>query len=240
MQFKCLNCGGVISEADIDAKTSIAKCPVCGKLFLKKNLGQSVISSFIMPELEQPARFAVTREGGNLTISYRWFSFNTIVLLFVCLLVGRFAAFMYSNMFSSFAMMLRESPFPVKIFTCVMGALPAAITGMLAYYTAAGFVNRTFIRLSRGGIIFRSGPLPWWGNKVLVKSDIELVCSAVKYTRKHHYKYYTVQIIMREDCDDVELPANLKSHEEALFIEQQANKILGLKERRVANVSDVL
>lgn len=231
MRFKCLNCGQTISDTDTDARTSVTKCPGCGKLFLKKDLLQSMPAAFLMPEVDKPGRFSVKLECDDTVISFRWFSFDTVILLFFCLIVDYFAVFVCSNLFKTFPLMLKNAtPLPFMVFAGMIGLFPAVIGTVLTYYIAAGFVNRTFIRLSRGGLTIRSGPLPWHGDRAFLKSDLDRLSCEEKRTRKGG-RYYQVLAVMR-DGSDVTLPLRFYAQEEALFIEQQAAKVLGLREKR--------
>jgi len=220
MQLTCPYCDKAVS-AYIDTATASAKCPLCGKKIglLDDISGDIPKAQFVYskPDIEMPKRFSFTREGDRIEISYRWFSVAYLILAAICLAVDSFAGFVCYEIIA---------PLPIKLI-CLA---PVSLGAWLTYYTAAGFVNKTFIRVSPGGMVIRYGPLPWPGERAIQKSGLEQLFCLKKRTGKGRRHYYLLCAAMR-DGSRVELLPRFWSFEEAVFIEQQTEKTLAIEDR---------
>jgi len=80
MELKCPQCGAVIAETDVDAKTRVGSCRACGAmLVVTRRGGQLVVSPAdtvphagerATPEGERPPSFTASEEDESLTITF--------------------------------------------------------------------------------------------------------------------------------------------------------------------------
>ncbi|OGS07833.1 MAG: hypothetical protein A2270_01175 [Elusimicrobia bacterium RIFOXYA12_FULL_51_18] len=224
MPYNCPNCGQAVVAAEINTVTSIATCPGCAQIFSIKSLSPFLAPCDLKPLADKPGRFSVKRECADIVISYRWFSFDLVFLFLFCLAWDGFAGFFCFTMFRGLPSGLWLIKIPPLLF--------ASVGAVTTYYLAAGFVNRTFVRISPGGIVIRSGPLPWPGDRAFLKSDLkQLFCEETR-TKKGN-RLYHLSAVMSDDSR-VKLLSRFRSPDEALFIEQQAESALGIKDQPVA------
>jgi len=224
MPLDCPHCRRSISPGDINVQTSIAKCSSCGAVFGWTDLVGGAQTAARKPAVEMPKRFSVALEGADLVITHRWFSAIFVFLLFFCLLWNGFLALWY------FLAFMKGGPLLMKLFPVLHVALGIG----LAYFTLAGFVNRTVIRVGSGTLSIRHWPLPWPGNKVLSWTDVEQLFCEEKVSRGRSgvSVAYQVSAVMRGGSR-VKLVSGLPSPEQALFIEQRVEGALGIKDRPV-------
>ena len=107
----------------------------------------------------------------------------------------------------------------------------AAIGLGLTYGTIAGFVNRTLIRISPSQLTVGHGPLPWWGNKQLDATGIAQVYCKERVSRGRNGTSitYAVHAALRDGAD-AKLVDALDSPEQALYLEQEIERFLGIKD----------
>ena len=67
-----------------------------------------------------------------------------------------------------------DAPWIMKVFPIAHVAVGVGLT----YYTVAGFVNSTVLRVSEGQLAVRQGPFPWPGNRTLHTSDLDQLCNS--------------------------------------------------------------
>jgi len=170
-----------------------------------------------------PKNIEVQEGNGVLQISYRWFR-----PLFIFLLV-------FSVFWNGFMIVWHGiSIFSGAWFMSLFGLLHTAVGLGLGYYTLTGFVNRTTIWVGQGRLVIHHHPLPWWGNKDLLASEIrQLYCKE----RVHHsdsgtqYSYEVHAITQSGDKE--KLLSNLTETEQALYIEQELERHLGIPDQAV-------
>ena len=225
MQLDCPRCGRTIPGGDINVQTSIAKCSACGSVFGFADLVPGAQAAYRKPVVEMPKHFSVAQEGADLLITYRWFSAGFVFLLFFCLFWDGFLAVWYYLAF------VKGGPLGMKLFPLIHVAAGIGLT----YFTLAGFVNRTIVRASSGELAIRHLPLPWPGNKVLSRADVEQLFCEEKMSRGRNGTSvaYQVSAVMRGGSR-VKLVSGLASPEQALFIEEQIEGFFGIKDRPVA------
>jgi hypothetical protein len=99
-------------------------------------------------------------------------------------------------------------------------------------YTAAGWLNRTHIVVSRGKLTVRHEPVPWPGNKVLEVSNFKQLYAKKTVTRSSKggkSVSYGVNALT-VGGQDLQLVGGLQNGEQAHFIEQQIEKYLGIQD----------
>ena len=161
----------------------------------------------------------------NWRITRRWFSCVFIFLAFFCVFWDGFLVFWYSIAFGAGA------PLIAKLFPILHLALGIGLT----YFTLAGFVNRTTIEVASDELTIQHGPLPWFGNHRLPVDQLEQLYSrqVVNQGKNGRISYsYKVNAVTREG-KKITLLSGLTESDQALFVEQQLEQHLGIKDRPV-------
>ena len=171
-----------------------------------------------------PGGIQVEDWGGSFRIVRRWFAVHFFFLLFFCIAWDSFLFFWYS--------MVGNAPWIFKVFPIAHVAVGVGLT----YYTVAGFVNRTVIEAAMNQLRVWHGPIPWPGNCVIPTSDLEQLYCQMDV---HHHSNnsgpgfsYRVNAILAGG-KKIKLVSGLTDADQALFIEQQIEKRLGIADRTV-------
>lgn len=185
-----------------------------------------------------PAGMTVEIDGKDLVIRRSWFTWMAIFLLFFSLFWNGFILFFLVVVVGIGAAAANQAG-PAGLIALVFLAVPllfGAIGICLMYYTLCLFVNSTTIRVDHAELSVSHGPLPWWGNVVYPRSDVvQLFCiERVHYGRKGGISFtYDVEIITRGNVR-YSLVSTLPDMGQALFIEQQLERHLGIQDVPVA------
>ena len=115
------------------------------------------------------------------------------------------------------------------------------LIGMLVvvYFSLAHVFNKTHIVVSRGMIEVRHRPMPWPGNKKLFFTELDQLYVRERIEQRYgengpsYTTYHEVRVICSEG-EHVTLIKSLESNEEALYIEQNIEEYLGIKNVSVA------
>jgi phage FluMu protein Com len=226
MRLRCERCGSLIAAADINMQSMMAKCAQCATVFA---FGSSVPGArtasggLVKPQIPQPRGFEVRRDDVSLWLTRRWLSPMHFALLFFCGAWDSFLVFWYSNVPS-------EAPWIFSVFPVAHVAVGVGMT----YYVLCGFLNKTELRLSRGSLSVRHGPLPWRGNKELsVQGLSQVFCQQGFHSAgREGQALYSVHAL-KDDGSRVELLSGLPSLEHAQYIEQQVEGFLGIQDSAV-------
>jgi len=226
MRLQCTRCASPIAAADINIQTMMAKCAQCASVF---SFGGSVpgartsLGGVVKPQVPKPSGFDVRHDDVSLWLTRRWLSPLYIPLLFFCLAWDAFLLFWYTHVPS-------EAPWIFTVFPIAHVAVGVGLT----YYTLCGFINKTYLRISRNSLSVRSGPLPWPGNKeVSVQGLSQVFCqTSFDSNGRKGQPFYSVQLL-REDGSRVELLSGLPTLEHAQYIEQQVERYLDIQDNPV-------
>jgi hypothetical protein len=101
------------------------------------------------------------------------------------------------------------------------------------YLALAGVVNRTMIRVHRGVLTVRHGPLPGWGACELATRDIRQLSCSQRTTREKGgpQTWYTV-VAQLSSGGSMPLIKDLPYADQALFIEQELQSRLNVADAR--------
>ena len=175
-----------------------------------------------------PDRIEVLDYGSHIEITRRWLGWHVPILtvltvLWFVALFGDKSWLTSSDAFIQFASAMVSLAF---------GAVGIAVS----YFILASFFNRTIISVSRELVSVRHGPLPWIGRQGIKVSNIKRlgVQTGPDDAERHAHRYYTVNI-MTSDNRNIRILSGLNSREQALYIEQQIEKYLRVKESCLNN-----
>jgi hypothetical protein len=226
-ELSCKNCGAPIESSSIDWNLAMARCAHCGAVFgLTPSAVPETMQASVPTErskVPMPKEIEVREGNGILQISYRWFRPLFIFLLF-------FAIFWNGFMIVWHGISLVSGAWFMSIF----GLLHTAVGIGMGYYVLTGFVNRTTLWVGNGRLVVRHHPLPWWGNKDVTASEIRQVYCKEKIHRSDSGTNYSYEVhaILRSDSKE-KLLGNLGETEQALYIEQELERHLGIRDRPV-------
>jgi hypothetical protein len=225
MQVYCPKCHVLIPVQDINLDSSTAKCVRCNEVF-----------TYELPEVnralaakeritEPPKGFTALSSGSDFLLLKRWYSCAVYPLLVFCIFWDGFLAVWYTAAFASGA------PLAMKLFPILHLAVGVGLT----YLVIAMFVNTTTIKIGSMEVSVSHGPLPWPGNKKLLRGEIDqLFCEE----KVHHGKNgttttYDVQLIKKGGAR-ITFMTGLQDTREARYIEQVVEERLHLKDRPVS------
>ncbi len=229
MKIHCTSCNAAIPAADIHLETAMAKCRRCDAVFsFARETGVRPGGPPAVPpdrgEVPMPPDVKIDTGGYDLRITQRWFSFKYIPMAFFCVAWDSFLVFWYS------IALTQDGPWIMAVFPIAHVAVGVGLT----YYTLAGFFNRTRILVSRREVAITHEPLPWLGNVRLNVMDLEQLYCQEEANQGKNGTYYRYQLsALLKDGRKIKLLSNLSKPDTALFIEQQIEKWLKIKDRPV-------
>lgn len=120
-------------------------------------------------------------------------------------------------------------------FMSLFGLVHTAVGIGLLYYTLAGFLNTTSIRVGRGSMNIRIGPIPWPGNKTLDTFDLEqFFCTEKIQHGKNGPNYsYEVHAVDKHNVQK-SIVTGLGDANQALYLEQELERFLDIEDQPVA------
>ena len=225
MNVACTACGASLDPDDLPPGGGFSKCRYCGATVKIDASAAPPLGSGPRPAVEKPWGVRVEETAVGFRIVRRWFSPVFVILVFFCAIWDGFLWFWYSHLPGN----------SMGVLLAVFPVIHLAVGVGLTYFTIAGFANRTPIDVSRGSLSVRHRPLWWPGGRDLPASDLAQI-----FTEEHVYKnengsnsdYRLVAI--RKDGSRVKLLTTIPSREQALYMEQQIEGRLGIKDRSVA------
>jgi len=223
-ELKCRNCGAPLTVDDVVERLSMARCNHCKAVFALEAQGPIETGQpALRPSVSMPAGIRVEHIGSALQISRSWLHVSAFFLLFFCIFWNGFMLVWHVISLSMGAW-----------FMSAFGLLHTAVGLGVIYLTVATFLNTTHIRVGNGMIEVKTEPVPWWGNKWLSADDLaQFYCRETAKRGKHgtHYTYDVMAI--RKDNARETLVQGLLNSDQALYIEQEIERFLGIKDQPV-------
>lgn len=171
-----------------------------------------------------PARVTIRRGPDGVEIVLRWLCWAVLLLVPFCIFWNSWLV----SFFSAASRM--NAPWFVKLFPLIHVAAGALIT----YFTLATILNSTQIRVGGGRMVIRHGPLPWPGNRSMPASEINQVYYKVRTRNDADGETVHREVWMeRTDGTHLKLLGAGITSEQALFIEQEIERALGIEDRPV-------
>lgn len=220
MVVTCPKCGREIPASDVNLAEAIARCLPCNAVFACGNRS----GAYSKPLVQMPKSFTVEQNGPELVLTHRWYSpGKAFGLLFFTVFWDGFLLVWYGIAFAS------NGPLVMKLFPLLHVAVGVGMT----YLTVATFVNKTVIRAGPQEVSVLHGPLRWPGDAALARRDLQqLFCEEkISRTKNGTSITYKVWAVLRDRR--VALASGLDTPEQALFIEQQVERRLGILDRPV-------
>jgi hypothetical protein len=174
-------------------------------------------------EMGLPDKIDLQHTGADLVITRRWFGLQTLMMTAFVIFWDGFLFFWYSKAVPGGDMMVVLFPL-----------LHVGVGVWLTYYTLAGYVNKTIVRINYEKISVRHRPLPYWGYKTVQSGDIKQLYSKEKISRSSNKRSVTYEVhALTHNGKSIKLVSYMESSEQALFVEQEIEKYLGIKDKPV-------
>ncbi len=224
----CKTCGEGIRAEDVNIDLAIAKCGACNAVFGfadQLDGDEPTRGRRKRGAVPLPAGVKVDELGPGLTLVRRWFSPVLFFLLFFCIAWDAFLVFWYGMAFTE------DAPWIMIVFPVAHVAVGVGLT----YFTIAGFLNRTVVRVANGRLTVRHGPMPWFGNHTLPDGEIEQLYCTEHVSRSRNSGpsiTYRVNAALRNG-GKLKLLSGLNEVDQALFIEEKLEHHLGIRDRPV-------
>jgi hypothetical protein len=165
-------------------------------------------------------KFSITENSQAITIEKKWYSTRYVLLFLFSLIWNSFPFVFYP------AIVLEQVSLVAYLFLILY-----AIAGIWMFYSAiCGFINKTSIQADKESIRVRHNPLPWTGQRSILKQDIDqvYVVQQIHFNKGTSYITYSVDLLTKYD-KTLTLLEGLDTLTEARFIEQKLGNFLATK-----------
>ena len=256
--LSCQVCGAALSADAVDRRLAIVTCAHCGALFdlagragrgtaaepAGDSAGESAgdlagaavrgtpivdranAASPARAPAPLPVGFAVSDHAGTLSVVWRWFQTKHLLMLGFCVAWDSFLVFWYATAFTQ-----PDAPWLMRVFPVAHVAVGVA----LSYATVAGLLNRTRITVDAAQLRVRHGPMPWLPQPTLARRDIEQLYVTREVSRGKNGVSVTFSVrAVTRDHRGLLLVKGLDQLDQALWLEQEIERHLGLRDRPVA------
>lgn len=239
--MNCRSCAAPLDGRNLDRRLAIITCGHCGAIFdLTRRSGQEQDSrepQAATPAVDAPARAPVPMPGGirvdrgekRLKVSWRWFTPKDLFLIMFAFCWDAFLVFWYSQAL--------DSPFGggPQLIMILFPLIHVAVGVSITYRALAGLLNRTTVTVESDVLRIRHFPLPWLPAPTIPVADLEQLYVSKKITRGKNGTSvgYEVRAVTREHAGR-KLLGGLENIDQALWVEQEIELLLGIRDRRVA------
>lgn len=228
MEIRCKRCGAPIPKRNIDRELALATCEHCGTVFgLRLPTPEEEREAPRVPErppVPMPERFEIAETGSALRITYQWFNWTYVMLMvFAVFWNGFMVVWNVMGAVATFGIM--------NLF----GLLHTAVGIGMAYYALVGLINSTTIWVTPGVLKISHHPLPWFGAKEVRASAIRQLYAkeVIRSTKNGTSRNYQVHAVLEGEGQE-KLLQGLAEAEQALYIEQEIERYLGIEDRPMA------
>jgi hypothetical protein len=224
MDYRCPRCASSIAAERVDVTRQIATCVACGNLVdLASQVGAAAGASpaeaprpKVRPPVPLPPGMALTPSVQGLVLTRRWLRGKHFVMLAV--LMPLTVALAWSWQSSGFETWMGFAAFFLASWDLMLVSM---------------FVNSTTITVGEREIDVRHGPLP----SVLHRPQRVAVADVEQLFAARFGALFEVGVVLRNKTR-VPLVRPVVSEEQALFVEQQIERRLGLTDVQVAGELD--
>jgi hypothetical protein len=221
----CPRCESRIQVEDANLDTLVARCRRCNEVFrFDDQLAPRSSAPPARLRTPRPGRLVVEDQGDVRSLSWTWFRFNLLFMIFFCIAWDSFLVFWY------WAVLTQEFSWIMALFPVCHVAVGVGLT----YATVASLFNGTRITVDYDRLTIHHGPVPWPGNASFDKQDLcQLYCDHTTTTNDDTttttYNVNAVdgsgrRVVLLKGLDDRGM---------ALFIEDQLEEWLGIRPERV-------
>ena len=228
MRLVCPTCGTAVAAEDMNLERAMARCRKCNEVFgfagqvagsREPYLGRALPRA----EVPLPKRFRI-EDGSPFRIIHRWFGPKAFLFVF-------FTVF-WDGVVAVFVAGIIKGAIPLPVLAFI--SLHLAVGVGVAYYTLALFINRTAVEVDGDRLRVTHGPLPWPGNRDLGTGELQQLWSRERISRSKNGTSVTYEVhAALKSGSVVQLLTGLDAPEQALFVEQQLESRLGIRDAPV-------
>ena len=232
MQLKCKQCGRDIPAEDVNIERLIAKCSACHAVFGFADDVSKTDAVGAPPDRRRrrrskvplPPRFSVEDTGLALRITHTWWRPLFIFLAFFSIAWCGFLVLWYGVAIGT------DAP----IFALLFPMIHVAVGIGLLYYTAAGFVNRTYIDVDGREVKITHAPLPWPGSKAIPVHTLDQLYVTEHRSQNRNGVHYSYNLnAIDKSGQKLKLVGALSEPDQALYLEQTIEDRLRIEDRPV-------
>ena len=243
-QLSCQSCGSAFSVDGLDRRLAIVHCSNCGVLYdLTKTRNTANEPRYVgvqqsdeanintvfasqaptvireRPVAAKPQKFSFAKTDSRTVISWQWRRAESYIVL------GIVMFFVVVTLH-----MQLTGPKSMLLFIGFLLAYVCMLYGAFAF-----FINETTICADERLLTVRHAPLPGWPELTIDSSMIEqLFVSERKITKKKRtYTYFRVNAVLRDNTLK-RISSSFPELEQAVFLEQEIERTLKIRDRRVA------
>ena len=226
IELNCKHCETHIPARNINIHKAIANCPECDHVF---SFEEDLDIARRKPEVVMPKNIESLELRSEINLYRRWWSSKFFG-------IGFFALFWNGFMIVWYTMALAMEAYPMMLF----GTIHALVGIGMIYWVAAGIFNTTEVRATKNRLYIKHRPVPWVGNRELDVSQIDQLYTKMKVTQNKGSTSYSYEVhAVLKGGKQLKLISGLDSSEEALYIEQELERFLGIKDRPVSGEMQV-
>jgi len=223
--LKCPSCSSPFEESAFDLDHGLVRCSYCGTLTTLPSAIKRPPGLQERGPLALPTRMAIEPTPHGVRLVRKWFSPVVFFLIPFCVIWDGFLIVWYATAFSTGA------PLAMTLFPLIHVAVGVGLT----YFTVAMLINKTHISVERGEVIISHTPLPWFGYRRIPGVMIDQIYAKIHITHGKNGPSTDYQLWLVNTAGKHEkLHANSLTQDQALYIEQQLEKALGIKDRAIA------
>ncbi len=225
-QLKCPKCEELVVAENINISKAIAKCSNCSSVFSFDHSTRYPYRN--KPEVFQPEGIEMLRLRNELDIDFKWRNSKSMSGFFI------FFAIFWNVMLLPFigvAIMSGQMAFLLGISAHLLVGI-----GML-YHSISIILNTTFISIDKYDLIVEHRPL-----KHFFHRDRHIACNDIDqlYVKKYvagktnnEVRYAHKIVVILKNGDELDLIKGIRNKEKALYIEQEIELFLQIKDRPV-------
>ena len=241
-KLSCKSCGSALQVEGFDRRLAVVHCSHCGVMYdltktraevdtsqnpsteptpgvqLTDQNPESGKEALQRPVAAMPAGFNVTRNG-KLTVRWSWRNASAMIGVAAAIFMNLIIIFQINNSSSNMIQIL--------FLTMTIGVL---------YRACAGIFNSTVITVDENQLTVRHSPLPWFPAPTINSSSVEQLFVSEGYTKSKNgtrTPYYVLNAVLRDNALK-QLSSKLPDMEQALYLEQEFERALHIRDRRVA------
>ncbi|MDM7862309.1 hypothetical protein QTP81_17005 [Alteromonas sp. ASW11-36] len=170
-----------------------------------------------------PDKIQLEKHLNYIHITRKWFGIQFVFFT-------AFAVFWNAFLFYFYAGMDEDT----DNFTRFLPILHVIAGIAISYYAIAGWVNKSHIFVSKQMLEIQHKPLPWIGNKQFRATDLKQLYAKEKISNNRNGTHVTYEVhAILTNGKNAKLLGGLDSSEQALYIEQEIEKYLGIKDTAV-------
>ena len=208
--MKCRKCKETIPDEAVDQGRGVVTCPGCNLLQLA---GESGFSKTHMPFM--PAGITMTKDEDRLALSFRPWSWLYLIPL---LAAGALMGVLYQPILAE------EQVLRMALVFCA---------AVMTYFGFAGMINRTHVVADTHFLRVTHKPLPSIPIHMIPVHKIKqifVVQNGMKHEESGDTSYYYRVRAELKATGRVDLTPALKSCDQALYIEQELERFLGIED----------